>query len=315
MVDLHKLVIRISSGMGKRHNKQEKNRFLSYFGDALSTLGYPGEMKIGAQKKNPTVNLAMGDFPNTQLIISKDYNTRNVSMIPNYRYYPLNDRKNSRNELIDFLIRVFLDALLIGMLLFVNIKATWMQGSIVVRVIVNLVFLALFLLIMFGIPAPYNMNCNSATLATMFMIADDMRERKNRPAFVFADGMSLTTVGYKYVADYLKEKNVREGTPFVILSCIADGEKLYAVRRKNASARVRSLCDRLSENGIEVLVYSEEQAKNTVLEHFPNGMMILCGSKEGEDIAVLHTRSFKDTNADIEQLRKIADLLEKELKG
>lgn len=301
----------MGSVLGKRNNRRRKDRFLSFFGNKLASMKYTVKIEPGKERR-PSKHLVVGDLHRASVIFVAGYDTAKIPLLPFYTYYPLNQKKNAKSELIDIALRAICGIVLLVVNILLLNQLPIARSSTVAMVLINAAVILLVFLVLNGIAAPINYNCNTASLALLYQLAEELKNNR-KVAFLFADATTQAGVGYKYISDILGDE--AKTKPVIILEGMAEGEDLYLAHTTGAEKEAERFLNLNQELHIIDHLVSDNAAENSPLGYFPKGMYFVGGSLKNGEIEIYHARSFQDSSVDLNQLEQVKSLLKQYIEG
>lgn len=305
---MREILIRVASVFGKRNNKRRKGNFLQFFMDKFLTMRYKVEVVKGKEKSNTSQNLFIGNFEKNNTVFMTGYDTSSMLLIP-FSYYPLNNKKNSNNNLIDLITRIILAIGIVIFYVYIQNNGLIYLNNKLFSIVLNALVSFLVLALIIGISSPYNFERNTTAITALYQAAVDSKSTRNI-AFVYVDKtIGDGAYGYKYLAE--ENQNLFKDKHVIILDCISNGKDIFVVYKNNATNKAKQLVSLLADNNInakEILI-SDEQAKNTSLSNYENSILLTSGVLKNNEIVVRKTRTFFDSNVNIDRVEKITDVL------
>lgn len=278
MRDLFNHLLYVAS---KRMHRSKKLKFIRYLQARFQSLSmecylHKERVKSGAMRSHTLLNLFAGDLSGADVVIAAGYDTPPRIHSSRYRYYPLNYQK-SQQETGSYYVMLLGFALMAGVgILFAASRLEWLYGIIPVA--------ALLLYLMgFKMASPYNFNKNTAALAVMCQVAEQLEPSK-KVAFCFLDRCAISSEGYAVFGELVRK--TRPQAEIVILDCIANGKHIYRVREEGSTARLP-----ISGPGIRPHVLGEKTKELSPCSFFGRRCTILtCGQPDRDgDIYVSNT--------------------------
>ncbi len=295
---------------GKRLVEKRKARFLNFISKKISNLGYQVQLdSLNKSQKYKCNNLLIGDVKRADVIVTVPYDTASKVLIPGYRYYPLNRKKNMTVETVNTILQ---SLLAVTMLLF--------YYTLIFRKSINgfstksvLAFIGMALVVYMafklatGITNKYNFNRNTASIVVLMSLIQSLDKRK-RLAFVMTDRTSNSYDGYRQLAGYLGVKASEKEV--IMLDCIGANDHLFFACRKTGIKRQKERVKRYSGDlHIQLKELSQELADETPLFFFPRGAYLFGGKEEKGDIVVTNTRSKKDSYVNFDKMKQSKEFL------
>lgn len=291
--------------LAKRYTKRQKAYFLAHILESYSAYGFPAKLQSRKSWTGNINNVIAGSLETAGTIVAAAYDTPARAFLPGYRYYPFHTEKNKKEERKNILVQILIAAIFsitacAGTMRFFKTHAIGM---------LLLVFLSVGAAV-WGIRVkknPVNFNRNSASLAVMDKVAENLQGNEN-VAFVFLDQGVSSFEGFKLFRESLEDAAKDRKKRVILLDCIAYGDTLVAAHGQDDAESARKLIE-IGENhelAIRDKVYTEEKIEGNILSFLPGGIYLASGSIENGEFVVKDTRSPKDTKVDMERLEKIA---------
>ena len=296
--------------LAKRCTRRQKAIFCSQIIPLFEKLGYVVTFQKAQGMLDQTTNLVIGNIKTARTVVMCPYDTPTRTLFP-YKYYPFNWKNNLRQETIHLGIN-FVIYLILGGLVF-SILSYLSGAHTVFSAIGSVVFVLLILFssaLIGGLPNTVNLNKNSASLALVVWLAQQLAE-STCTCFVLLDHNASSSAGLRLLA---KEESIQN--KFVIyLDCVANGEEFAFVHDELATTDVNRLVDSFSDLVITDKLIPSDKKRETSLQFFPRMVHICVGSIERQRFVVKDTRSKKDFQVNLPQLEKIQEGLLSFLKG
>lgn len=279
--------------MGKRFTTKEKNVFFEALQKDYSQMGYH------AKRDGKTNNIIIGDIDKSKMTLVTSYDTP-VKMNFNAQYYPLNMRKNikeeSKNIYMLILGYIVLFLLLLFMILYLKVSFPVMAALILL-----ITFLGYFVLKKRG--NSFNFTRNSASLVLMHAIAQEREEQDI--SFVLLDRTANSTIGLENAKDIL---DTYRGT-IVYLNCITSGDCFTVTTKKSVNKETEETVKKLlkTETGRKNQKMVVENEADTYLRYFKNMVQLSTGNIKDGDVVVHNTATKKDVIWDESLLKNLAE--------
>ncbi len=296
--------------LAKRCTKKQKSIFYSQAVPYFQKLGFAVEIQEAASKVNQASNVIIGDMKKAKKIVLCPYDTPTKSIIP-FKYYPFNLGRNFRQENVNLLLSFFIYAAVGGLLFFfLNHFSVFNPSINTIGTILLALLLFFSTMVIGGIPNPVNFNKNSASVALIASLAQERLNIKDT-CFILLDKNTINSSGLKMLT---KDESLQNKI-LVYLDCLAFGEKMACIHKKDSDLEAKKLIASLPRMEILEKVIGEDRGKDTNLQFFPKMIHICTGTIEKDWFLVRNTRSKKDFQVDMPRLEKIRDGLLMFLKG
>ncbi len=293
--------------LGKRFTKRQKAYFMAEINETYPKLGFPIQFQDVKQRFFTMRNVIAGNLNAADIVFVAAYDTPSKSFLPNYKYYPFHTEKNLNMEYFNLIAQIII-AIVSAFMSYACLKLFFNNNGLsrIPYIILTIFFAILALYETKAHPNVFNFNRNSASLAVMERIARECKGDSNI-AFVFLDQAVSSFEGLKL----LKERCNVQNKKFILLDCIASGEKILVAHRENTENSAKKLIEKAKKYKLEIKnkVYSDEKAEKNVLAFAKNMLYIVSGTIEKNEFIVKNTKSKKDIVVDINRLDEIAKLL------
>ncbi|MEG2244410.1 MAG: hypothetical protein RSB84_02910 [Erysipelotrichaceae bacterium] len=289
----------------KRNSDVRKRGFLKWFIDICEKAGFRTKLDESKVKGKKSRNLVVGSVKNADTVIITGYDTGNKILLPGYKYYPFNLKKDQRNEIYSLILQMVLSITLI-IIFFFFVKGfldrnIWLK---IATVLGGAVIVFFIILLSRGMANKYNFNKNTAALTIATALVQEFGKEKDKSvAFIFADNVSASFFGYIQIAE--KYKLELRNKKVLILDCIMSNGEVYAAY----TSQGKETADILHEvhPGINMLDFQDEI--EGVFNWLPQGVVLTSGTKLGDkEIAVSGTRSRHDCAPDFNRLDAIYEI-------
>ncbi len=309
------LIMKYGVALGKRYTLKQRQRFLLTLNDEFSALGYQTRFANNAKKRNArAVNLFIGDLAKADIVICTHHDTPQKVFWPNFRYYPLNGKRNFTNlTLITFIPAVF--SSLIGALTIyylinnLALGGYWYQILLFVVVALSFVFASLLTI---GVSNKYNLNRNTASVTVLLETAKNLSKKaKNKVAFILLDKACSNNSGTQMLHQALPKTLDRK--LFVYLDCVGNGDNLVVAYKEH----LRKECQKLIRNfkGTQTASIVELDEAETVYTpaFFLRRSIVITNGKfdKKHNLYVDKVNSNKDRYVDIPTLEALVAMLTK----
>ena len=292
--NMREILIRVASIYGKRNNRRRKGNFLQIFKDKFAVSGIPVEVLSG-KEKDPSTHLIVGDLKKADTVYMTGYDTSTMFLLP-FPYYPLDRKKNSTVEVIDLIIRILCA---IGVILLDVFFLKDLEVNRFLFILLQALISLIVILLVFGAASPYNFDRNTAAITLLYQCA--VEKKGKRPVFIYVDNtIQKGAYGYIYIAELLKDR--LKGKKVVILDCIANGEEIYCLHDEKTEAFFLPEIEGVS---VKEKTITEEEKKNSPLREFEKAVYVVSGIERNGKITVKKTRTFFDSEVDIDRLEKL----------
>ncbi|TQI66791.1 hypothetical protein [Clostridium sp. KNHs216] len=300
---------------GKRFTRKQKDRFIGFITKIMKELGY--KVRTVTEKRKfggNSVHVLIGNVEKAGVVFVSSYDTASRILFPNYRYYPLDRQKNFKNEKRNSLLQYGIA----GTILLICFLIAFFSGGVLNGQTHLWRFLALAVAVFgafrvaSGIPNKFNFNRNTSSLLLIGKLASTVKNRK-KAAFVLADFSCNYYEGYRELQEFFGKE--LQSKKVVVLDCVGTGAPIYFAERKG---RPSNDIERLKQipTGLDVRFteLTEEQADDSVLYFFPDGVYVFSAQQADNRLFVPDTRTGKDSRVDFEQLEMLQRLFEEYLR-
>lgn len=299
----------------KRNSDVRKRGFLKWFVEFCAKSGYTTKLDEMNQKKHRSRNLIVGDLKKCNTVVIAGYDTANKIVIPNYKYYPFNIKKDQNSEMISLGYQLFLSALLILAFFFVvqgfNDATFWWK---VLAVVVGAILVITIFLLGKGMANKYNFNKNTASLAIATSLMQEYgKERDKSVAFIFADNTSSSFLGYMQIAE--NNKTELRGKKVIVMDCVMSDGEVFAGYVEEGQANA----DLIHEIHPDINMLKFKEVIPPFFTWLPTAIYLTSGTKVSttmheSEVAVSKTRTRKDSAMDFNRLDAIYDIVDQFIK-
>lgn len=285
---------------GKRFSKREKRAFQKAIIEDFKVLGYPSNMTIERAKFTKLENIYIGNPKQAKVAYVIPYNTPARVFWNKHKVYPQDGYYNLKKLFLPTYIPMFVGY---GLLLaFVYVVPSFISQD-VLNIFYPACFAYLFLLMWFifkGFGNKHNVQNNSASIVLALQLAQALpKAQKNEAMFIFTDGNKpSTSLANDQVMNYVKTYN-KVRMPMFALFCIGRGTTLSLLCDRNHKAVGKELGKKYKGTTKFTCNYRNDSDKNnTVIEKFPQAMMLSSGVKKGDYFVVDGTATPNDCTVD-----------------
>lgn len=295
---------------GKRFSRRQKDRFISFITKIMKELGY--QVRTVTEKRKfggNSVHVLIGEVEKADVIFVAPYDTASRILVPNYRYYPLDRQKNFKTEKMNSLLQYVLAGVILlicfFMLLHLGFPQNGQMDFRIFPVLVPIVFAAFR--IASGIPNKFNFNRNSSSLLLISKLASTVKNKK-KTAFILTDLSCNFYEGYREIQEFFGEK--LQNKKVVVLDCVGMEAPVYFAGRKDSLTSDMERLKQIPTNlDVRFRELPEDQADDSVLYFFPNGVYIFSAQQEPGRLFVPDTRTGADSQVDFKQMEMLQKLL------
>ena len=294
--------------LAKRYTKRQKAYFLEHIFEKYSACGFPPGLQSRKSWTGNINNVIAGNLEKAETLVMAAYDTPSGAFLPGYRYFPFHTEMNKREERRNILVQIFIAAILAITACVSTMR--FFKTHNVGMLILTLMAVGAAILVIRVRKNPVNFNRNSASLAVMEKIAEELKDNENI-AFIFLDQGVSSFEGFKLFRENLEEISGCGKKRVILLDCVAYGDILVAAHGQDAAKDAGKLEMAGKNNGLEIRdkIYSREKIEGNILSFLPNGIYMASGSIEKGEFVVKDTRSSKDVKVDIERLEKLANII------
>lgn len=286
MADLKEKMMLYGVTMGKRCSKEEKHLFLEETEKSFREKGIPCRT-VQKQSSVLTVeHMYINDPKKAEIIVAAPYDTPQASYLRRMKWYPFNKKKNAAQDKMNLCIETIV---IIGIML-LAVGCIWLARNYGGAVRVLGVILAVMLgtaawRISRGSSNPVNFSMNSAGLAVLLALAEDMGKSENI-AFACMDESAMSLEGAK-----LMKEDVNPGARMIFLNGLCGSKHMYVhTDDVKKPEELKSFTDKKIKEGT---------AKQSLNGLYPNSAMLICGEQEDKDLVLPNGRSKRDTEVDM----------------
>lgn len=272
---------------GKRYTAKQKNRFISYLNQQLNRLGYETRLDVEKGETGRVCkNLYAGDLEKAKVIVTVSYDTPSRFFFPGYIYRPLNSKNTLHREMM---YQALQSAAAVSLLVIYYIfifqpsQATGNTGVIIPGILGLIILAAGTYRAAAGTANPYNFARNTTGIALLMEIMKKLGKR-SRIAYAFLDQACCSKEGYIQLAQELGER--KKSIRIVMLECVGAGEKLHFIAREQIN---------VDQEGLQVHIAGEKDIQETVLNLFPQGVLLAGGEWEHGELIIRNTRTKRDS--------------------
>ncbi|MEG0289941.1 MAG: hypothetical protein RR524_05665 [Erysipelotrichaceae bacterium] len=289
----------------KRNSDVRKRGFLKWFIEVCEKAGFHTKLDETKERGKKSRNLVVGSVKNADTIIITGYDTGNKILLPGYKYYPFNLKKDQRNEVYSLILQMVLSIMLIAVFFFV--VQHFMDQNIWLKILIVLGGAAIVFLIILlskGMANKYNFNKNTAALTIATALVQEFGKAKDKSvAFIFADNVSASFFGYIQLAE--KYKIELRNKKVLILDCVMSNGEVYAAYTNQSKDTAKLLHE--IHPGINMLDFKD--GVEGVFNWLPQAVVLTSGSKTNDlEIAISGTRSRHDCAPDFNRLDAIYEI-------
>jgi len=101
---MKELLLLISGKYNNRYTLRGKKRFLNDFFKAFKKLKYNVELDTAKPNIKKLINMYVGNIETAKVIFVCPYDTSKISLLPKYKFYPLDYRKNIKISGISYFV-------------------------------------------------------------------------------------------------------------------------------------------------------------------------------------------------------------------
>lgn len=287
----------------KRNTPVRKKNFLKWMMENCKQMKVKHKVDEKTEKRMTSTNLICGDLKHADVVFVAGYDTPSKVYIPGYQYYPFDEKKDHKMEMLSLVIQLLMSFIVLIALFF--LIRGWSDYNIWLKigcVIGSAVLLVAAYLFGKGAANKYNFNKNNAALSVaMTLLTQSVDKKYENVAFVFTDFSSASFMGYRQLSQMreISNKNI------VILDCIASEGELFAAYNNGGKECAMSL--KQIDGDIQTLDYTDAAG---VFGLFRKLTYVTSGKKvDDRQVAVAHTRSRKDSKADFDRIEKVYQFL------
>ena len=314
-MDIRDTLVRYGYLLSKRYNWKQKQLFTKHIGDEFQKMGYEVRGVLSDQKKNPAMNLVVGDLAKAKKIVIAHYDTPKRLFIST-KYYPLNEYKSFKAKEIaaniPFLL-IFMFGTAVIYLCRDFFRFTGFNVETLLSCLIVLVFGLFSFLFSAGPANPFNMQRNSAAVVAVIALAEKLKKKKDI-AFVLTDRELNNHAGDHMVQQALpttlKDRTVLH------LHCIGKGPAV-GIGFEEANLGLATKLESIFKGKHQTLLksMSEKEIKLHSLGFYPKAITVSSGEVVEDEILVRDTSTRKDNSVDLEFFESLIEGLETYLKS
>lgn len=290
--------------LAKRYTKRQKAYFLEEIMGTCSACGFTPSLQSRKSWTGDINNVIAGDLEKAKLLIAAAYDTPAGAFLPGYKYFPFHTDKNVKEERKNIAVQAVVTALpTIGAACLLR---QYFQTDLLIFLFLAILFALVAVWIIRVKKNPVNFNRNSASLAVMAKVAEELKGRDDI-AFVFLDQSVTSFEGLKLFGEKIAGQSKR----ILLLDCIACGDTIVAAHGEDALETAKRLVTAAQKQGLMIKEkqYRREKIEGNVLSFIPEAVYMASGSIENGEFVVKNTRSKKDVRVDMERLEKIKEVI------
>lgn len=286
------LMAAVAGLFGKRCTTRQKERFIRYMEERAREQGVKWAEDVQRQGFGVCRNLYLGKLKCAKILLAVPYDTAVRIWWPGIRYYPVHKVKNMQQDILAKGLDVLLATVLVVTYYLLACRmsstaATWKLTGLLVCVLVAGKFL-------FGWVNGNNYARNSASI----VIALKCLERfPGEVAVALLDQSCCGFQGYQQLQSDLKRRKLRKKV--LVLDCVTSGEELHLHSVETAPEL----------EGVQNHTLSVQEERGSVLELFPDCMILTGGRRAGDETVVLDTRSGKDRQIRLEKMEQTVEIV------
>ncbi|MEG2244388.1 MAG: hypothetical protein RR925_02730 [Erysipelotrichaceae bacterium] len=293
-------IITISVNLAKRKTAKQKDNFIKYISNILKEKNISVKLQETKSKLITNKNIVIGNLKSSKVLIVSSYDTGS-KMLFKSNYFPINSKKNKRNEIINMLLYALLCLLCISVIFLASFLIK--SNNIFIRISGILVDLGFLLLLYMAITMPscrFNMSRNSAAVALIYKLS---QKKSTNCAYAYIDNSTTSNLGLNLLSN---EKSL-DKKDVIILDSLADGENVYVIFKSNniLGTEIASLI-----NGIEIKL-DENEILNSPLSYFKNTIIITSGTYQNGELFTENQRTKMDYKVNVKRLEFIEQQLDK----
>ncbi len=310
---MKELFVYLMLNFQQRGSVKNKTRFINFL---INSLGNEGYRLVQDNYRDQGImnNLIVGDLRTARSVIVAGYDTPQISLIPGFRYYPADPQLTQKQERNQFIARVFVSLLVEAAAIYALIRmwsvSIQMRFAGILLVGVVAVLANAFVRKLYG---KGNGNRNTAALALMMSMIEDLGPDNKDTAFIFLDLTASTYKGYLRLQDILKMYHNEKNINLYILECLGKNNEVYVIDRKDSRKLAKPFLDFKDEKH-HFEEYTVGNDNQSLVSLFPNALYIVGAENRDGKLVVEGTRSRSDIDADYEGLELISAALKKALK-
>lgn len=287
----------------KRNTPIRKKNFLKFILENCKQLKIKHRLDEKTQKRITSSNLICGDLKHADVIFVTGYDTPNKIYLPGYKYYPFDEKKDHKAEMLSLYVQLAMSFLSLIALFF--LIRGWGEYNLWLKigcVIGSVILLIASFLYGKGAANKYNFNKNNAALSVvMTLLTESIEKNHQNVAFVFTDFSSTSFMGYRQLSEMreIANKNI------VILDCIATEGDLFVGYNNGGKACAIKIHE--IDQDIHTLDFTDASG---VFSLFRKLTYMTSGKRVGDrQVMISHTRSRKDSKVNFDQVEKVYQAL------
>jgi hypothetical protein len=301
---MKELLVAVAGIFAKRYTVREKIRFINYLGARLKENKKNGVVNSNGKKGRAFCSSVYSDnLSGADIVLSAPLDTLSKVLFPGYGYYPVNQKRNYREELLSIIFGSLLGFALAA--LYYHFVFYKYLGTSVLNNVALVAGMALVAFVSFriagGLPNKNNYSRNSSTLV---ILLEGLKRKswKAATAFAFLDKGANSFEGYRMMAEYLGKGAHKKR--FVLLDSLCAGDSIYVHYKEGTKIPVKKI-GALKEFKVRLNKLPEEEAAKTILSYFPQAIYITGGVDKRGECVIKGTRCSGDNEVDIEKMEKL----------
>jgi len=294
---MKELMIAVSGLFGKRYTDKQKERFILYMRNRAKESGLKFTLDTDRISGHTCRNIYLGNVKRANLLLTIPYDTSTGILWPNSQYYPINAQKNIvQNSIakgLNFLLAIIL---IVSCYFFIfQYSATTGGSSGILPMIGMLLVVLLDTKIIFGWANRNNYSRNSASIVVALECFK--RLQPDSVAVALLDDSCCGFGGYQQLSNYLIQKGWKKR--IIALDCVANGQELH-LHGLHGIPKIEDVQDHQ--------ICSENQ-KQSVLELFPDSLILTGGQQVNGETVIFNTRNGKDCQIDLDKMERVVNII------
>ena len=285
--------------MSTRYTRRQKELFLAFIVEQCKRLNIRTAFETRHSAFRHLASIEIGNIEKAKTVICACYDTPEKTYVET-RYYPLNPDSNVSEARANLIAKIIM-GLVGGFLIFYLVRG--FSGYKLVFKILSSIAIGIIVAVLYfvsrGIPNQVNFSRNSAAVALIMKLAEEMKN--DRTAFVLLDN----TVNSYEGLGVLKEK-IGDDKTVIYLDNLSYGNRCVIAHTPGMDV------SGLMSDGFTEKEY--DQPANA-LSYFSRMIQISCGEVYQHQLIVRKVGTNKDYEVDMKRLEKLHDLLSRYING
>ena len=300
---MKELMVAISGLFGKRCTNTQKDRFICYIQNLAKETNLKCTVDTGKIGHQTCRNIYLGNVKQAKVFLTVPYDTSTRILWPNIRYYPVNARKNSTRDSISKGLDLLISLTLVTLYyLFVFRHPSMHGGEVGILPTCGLILITLLgFKTIYGWQNRNNYSRNSASIVIALECLK--RQTSNEIAVALLDQSCCGFGGYHQFSKYLDQKRLKK--KIIVLDCVATGSELH----------LHGLHTLPELDGIQNHKIRTDDSNQSIVDLFPDSIVLTGGSYINGETVVSDTRNGKDCQINLQKMEHIVDVIRRLAEG